>query len=86
MNAPLTTDPAGLILRARVEAVVKHFGSLRIAGRALRINYAYLARLRSGEKVNPTAAVLKKLGLRKVVTYAPLKTVFEFQGSRLEMR
>lgn len=74
------------VLRARVEAVVKHFGSLRVAGRALRINYAYLARLRSGEKVNPTPAVLKKLGLKKVITYALLKTVFEFDGQRREMR
>lgn len=80
------TNSAHDILRARVDAVVKHFGSLRVAGRALRINYAYLQRLRSGEKVNPTDAVLKKLGLRKVVTYAPLKTVFEFGGERLEMR
>lgn len=51
---------------------MEHFGSLRIAGRALRINYAYLQRLRSGEKINPTAATLKKLGLRKAVTYTPL--------------
>lgn len=66
------SDLGTLILRAHVEAVVKHFGSLRIAGRALRINYAYLARLRSGQKSNPTAGTLKKLGLRKVTTYAPL--------------
>lgn len=73
-------------LCARVEAVCKHFGGVRPAGRALRINYAYLSRLRTGEKSNPTAATLRKLGLRKIVTYVPVKTVLEFQGERLELR
>jgi hypothetical protein len=73
-------------LRARVEAIVKHYGGVRPAGRALRINYAYLSRLRTGEKSNPTAATLRKLGLRKLISYAPLKTVLEFEGERLELR
>lgn len=63
------------VLCARVNELVEKHGSLRIAGRALRINYAYLARLRSGEKTNPTAATLRKLGLRKIVTYELIRSL-----------
>lgn len=83
MNAPL---PADQQLRDRVEMICKTFGGVRPAGRALRINYAYLSRLKSGEKSNPTTATLRKLGLKKIVSYVPLKTVLEFQGERLELR
>lgn len=72
-----------------VDALIAKHGGLRAAARAIQINYAYLSRLRSGEKTNPTAATLRKLGLKKVVTYAPLKpmrTVLAFEGDELEMQ
>lgn len=42
---------------------------LRGAARKLRVDPGYLSRLRSGAKTNPDDALLKKLGLRRVVTY-----------------
>jgi len=77
---------AETVLRWRVEAICEHFGGVRAAGRALKINYAYLSRLKNGEKSNPTPRVLRKLGLQKVVTYAPIRTVLDFKGELLEMR
>lgn len=56
-------------LRTRVESVISQHGGVRPAARAIQVNYAYLSRLRTGEKSNPTPAVLRKLGLRKVVSY-----------------
>jgi len=72
-----------------VDALVTKHGGLRAAARAVQINYAYLSRLRTGQKTNPTAAVLRKLGLRKMVVYTPIKpvrTVLEFEGQQLEMK
>ena len=56
-----------------IDALVARHGSLRKAARVVQVNYAYLSRLRSEEKTEPTDAVLKKLGLRRVVTYEPLR-------------
>lgn len=61
------------LLAARVDWLVERHGSLRAAARVVGVNYAYLHRLRTGEKTEPTAAVLRKLGLRRVVTYEPLR-------------
>lgn len=47
----------------------KHKG-LRKAAKALDIDPAYLHRLKTGEKTNPSGDVLRKLGVRAVVTYA----------------
>lgn len=51
------------IIRVRVKELVGVYGSVRRAGRALNIDAAYLHRLMTGEKVNPSKVVLKKLGL-----------------------
>jgi hypothetical protein len=51
-----------------VRQLVEQHGGLRKAARAIQINYAYLSRLGAGKKVNPTTAVLKKLGLERTVT------------------
>ena len=48
--------------------ICKH-GGLRAAADAVGIDAGYLSRLGSGQKSNPTKAMLKKLGLRKVITY-----------------
>jgi hypothetical protein len=69
--------------------LVERHGGVRAAARVIKVNYAYLSRLRSGEKTNPTDAVLRKLGLRKIVVYAPIKpmrTMLEIEGQRLEMK
>lgn len=59
-------------LQATVAALIKQHGSLRKAGTATGINYAYLQRLHKGTKVNPTAAMLARLGLRRRSTYGDL--------------
>lgn len=55
------------------DLVARH-GSLRKAGRVVGLTGQYLYRLQTGEKTNPSAAVLKKLGLRRVVSYVRLAT------------
>ena len=59
-----------MTLPERMEMLVKQHGGLNAAARAVRIDHAYFHRLLSGEKKEPSAAVLRKLGLRRVVTYA----------------
>lgn len=76
-------------LQAAVKALIARHGGTRIAARALGVNYAYLSRLSTGQKSNPTDATLRKLGLKKVVTYTPIRpmrTVLEFKGETLEMK
>lgn len=56
-------------LETRVAELIERHGGLRVAARAIGINYAYLSRLGKGEKTEPTTAVLKKLGLKRSVIY-----------------
>jgi hypothetical protein len=65
------SDPFYIVGQA-VEVKVKQHGSLRAAARVLQITPAYLCRLRTGEKRDPSDAILKKLDIvREVrVTYA----------------
>ena len=58
-----------MTLERRLGELVLRHGSLRAVGRVLEIDHAYLHRLYHGEKKEPSAAVLKKIGLRRVVTY-----------------
>jgi hypothetical protein len=53
----------------RIEQLIKQHGSLRAAGRAIKVDPAYLLRLHAGTKTEPSDKVLRKLGLRRVVTY-----------------
>jgi len=76
-------------IQTAVKAIVAKHGGVRPAARAIGVNYAYLSRLQTGEKSNPTAAVLRKLGLRKVVSYEPIKPVraqLVFGGETLELK
>ena len=57
------------MLRERILELEDRHGGLRAAARAIGIDQAYLARLRDGEKINPSDKTLKKLKLKKVVTY-----------------
>jgi hypothetical protein len=60
------------LLRGRIQELAKQHGSLRAAARVLEIDHAYLHRLQQGDKTEPSTAVLRKLGLRRVVTYVRL--------------
>jgi hypothetical protein len=64
-------------LGRHIASLIEKHGGLRPAARAVRVNYAYLSRLGSGEKINPTPTVLRKLGLRKVVTYELIRPPVE---------
>lgn len=57
------------LLRGRIQELAKQHGSLRAAARVLQIDHGYLSRLQDGEKTEPSDDVLRKLGLRRVVTY-----------------
>lgn len=59
-------------LDQRIAHLVAQHGSLRKAGRVVGLTGQYLYRLQSGEKTNPSATVLRKLGLRRVVVYVRL--------------
>lgn len=56
-------------LRERIIELEGIHGGLRPAARALLMDQAYLARLRDGEKTNPSKKTLAKLKLKKVVNY-----------------
>ena len=56
-------------LRRRIQEVAKQHGSLRAAARALEIDHGYLSRLQDGGKTDPSDAVLRKLGLKKIVLF-----------------
>jgi hypothetical protein len=60
-------------IQQAVKALVEKHGGLRAAARAVNISAAYLSRLGNSEKENPSAPVLRKLGLEKHVTYRSRK-------------
>jgi len=66
-EAPKTNPPDKL--RRAVEAAIKRYGGVRPAARVLKVDAGYLVRLRNGDKCNPSDALLRKLKLRRVVTY-----------------
>lgn len=57
------------MLAERINEFAKRHGSLHAAAKVLGVNVSYLTRLRNGEKTNPNARLLKKLGLKKVVKF-----------------
>lgn len=63
-----------MTLQERIDELVAKHGSLRAVARVTEIDASYLSRLRAGEKVNPEKAKLRRLGLRRVVSYELLKT------------
>lgn len=58
-----------MTLPERIAELIEQHGSARAVSRVLRIDAGYLSRLANGEKKDPGSAVLRKLGLVKVVTY-----------------
>ena len=63
-----------MTLQDRIDELVAQHGSLRAITRVTEIDAGYLSRLRTGEKVNPEKDKLRRLGLRRVVTFERLKT------------
>lgn len=62
-----------MTLQERIDELVSQHGSLRAVARVTEIDAGYLSRLRTGEKVNPEKDKLRRLGLRRVVTFERLK-------------
>lgn len=54
---------AEITLRQRIDQLVEQHGGLRMAARAIQIDASYLSRLRTGQKTNPEADTLRRLGL-----------------------
>ena len=63
-----------MTLQDRIDELVAQHGSLRAVARVTEIDAGYLSRLRTGEKVNPEKDKLRRLGLRRVVSYERIKT------------
>ena len=63
-----------MTLAERIDQLVAQHGSLRAVARVTEIDVGYLSRLRDGEKVNPMKGTVRRMGLRRVVTFEPLKT------------
>lgn len=56
-------------LARRIQELAKQHGSLRAAARVVQIDHAYLSRLQSGAKIEPSDDTLRKLGLKRIVKY-----------------
>lgn len=57
------------LLMRRIHELSDQHGSLRAAARVLEVDVGYLSRLASGEKDDPGETLLRRMGLRRVVTY-----------------
>ena len=63
-----------MTLQDRIDELVAQHGSLRAVARVTEIDVGYLSRLRAYANVNPGRDKLRRLGLRRVVSYERLKT------------
>ena len=66
---PDTEEEVQMTLQRRVAQLRKIHGGFRTAARAIDLDPAYLFRLGNGEKTKPSKAVLRRMGLIKIVTY-----------------
>ena len=55
-------------MRISIAELVDKHGSVRAAARVLQVDSSYLHCLLHGKKNNPSAALLRKLGVRRIVT------------------
>ena len=62
-----------MTLQDRIDELVAQHGSLRAVARVTEIDVGYLSRLRAYANVNPGKDKLRRLGLRRVVAYEPIK-------------
>lgn len=52
-----------------VQTVIRRHGGLRVTSRVTGVDVAYLSRLASGQKHNPSQATMLKLGIDKTLVY-----------------
>lgn len=57
------------VLQQRIQELVDRHGGVRAAARVLEVDQGYVYRLLSGEKNDPGEKLLRKLKLRRVVTF-----------------
>lgn len=67
-SAPAVPVAVTTTLQSRIAELVARHGDIRAAVRVLQVDHAYLHRLGSGEKSNPSEKMLKKLGLKRIIT------------------
>jgi hypothetical protein len=60
---------SGTTLADRIAELIERHGSLTAVARVIEVDQGYLSRLKSGVKVQPSDDTLRKLGLRRIVTY-----------------
>lgn len=53
----------------RIEELAEQYGSVTEVANRLGVNAIYLHRLANGSKTSPSEDVIKKLGLRRIVSY-----------------
>ncbi len=58
-----------MTLHDRIAEIEERCGGLRKAARVLEIDPAYLYRLKTGKKKNPSLLILRKLGLKREIVY-----------------
>jgi len=57
------------VIAERIQELTARHGSLRAAARVLKVSPAYLSRLSRNEKEHPSDEFLRKLGIRRTITY-----------------
>lgn len=68
-SSPQPQPAARMPLTERIAELVEQHGSLRAAARVLDVDPGYLSRLSSGAKDEPSDTLLRRMGLRRVVSY-----------------
>ena len=58
------------LLQQRIAELAERHSSIRAAARVLSVDHAYLYRLSTGEKSDPGEGLLRKLKLRRVVSFS----------------
>ncbi|MFA7291846.1 MAG: hypothetical protein WC023_06315 [Rhodocyclaceae bacterium] len=58
-----------MTLAERIKELADQHGGIRPAARVLQCDHAYLWRLANGEKDDPGPVLLRRMGLRQIVTY-----------------
>lgn len=56
------------MIAQRIKELEEKHGGLSVVARVINVDKAYLWRLKKGQKSNPSAKLLKKLGLKRIVT------------------
>jgi len=56
------------MIAQRIKELEEKHGGLSVVARVLGVDRAYLWRLKKGKKTNPSPKILKKLGLKRIVT------------------